>query len=231
MISEEILDAFVARYVKSGQTISIATGSHALALLKKVAFAIEEKKLNNIQLIPTSQSIGLAASSFGIPICAMDEQELDIAFEFASAADAYFNYLKSDSTSLIRDKMIAQSAKELIVIAQSDRFQELSAGVITVEISQFGYRRTMMQLQPFGEARLRMKGKDPIRTDSGHHMADILMSKIPSLDDLDTSLKRIPGVIETGIFLGYADRLILHGDKIEVKSRVQPPVEIKQSVN
>lgn len=230
MMSEEVLDTFIARYVKSGQIISIGTGTHSLTLLKKIAFAIEDEKLKNIQLIPTSQSIGIAASSFGIPVCALDEHQLDVAFEFASAADTYFNYLKSDSTSLIRDKMIAQSAKELIVMTDAARFHELSAGVVTVEISQFGYRRTLMQLQPFGEVNLRMRGKEIAKTESGHLMADILMSRIQSLDDLDISLKRIPGVIETGIFLGYADRLILHGEKIEVKSRLQAPIQANESM-
>ena len=46
-----------------------------------------------------------------------------------------------------------------------------------------------------------------------------------SLDDLEYQTKEIPGVLETGLFIGYADRIVLmDGKKITVKSRIRHPL-------
>jgi hypothetical protein len=43
------------------------------------------------------------------------------------------------------------------------------------------------------------------------------------LDDLDYQVKKIPGVLESSLFMGYADRVILHGSQLVVKSRMNNP--------
>ncbi len=225
-LTEEALDAFVARYVKSGQVVSLGTSQHSLTLLKKIGLRMAEEHLSDIQIVPTSQEIAHLASEFNIPLTTLNESEIDVAFEFAQAADQYFNYLKNDTTSLIRDKMVAQSAHELIVMAESSHMQERLGGPVTFEISMFGYQRTVMQLQAFGDARIRSTGTQLFKTEAGHVLADVQMDPIFDYDEIDIQAKRIPGVIETGLFIGYADRLVLHNGGIEVKSRISPSEEI-----
>jgi len=43
-----------------------------------------------------------------------------------------------------------------------------------------------------------------------------------SMEDLNFQAKEIPGVIETGLFIGYADRVLLYDEHggIEAKSRM-----------
>ena len=50
---------------------------------------------------------------------------------------------------------------------------------------------------------------------------DVEIDASLSLEDIDMQARLIPGVLETGLFIGMADRLILVGDTdIKVKSRL-----------
>jgi ribose 5-phosphate isomerase len=57
----------------------------------------------------------------------------------------------------------------------------------------------------------------PFVTDGGHYTVDCLFDAIPDPDALQTEIKRIPGVIETGLFLGIARAPVVgHADGVEV---------------
>ena len=72
-----------------------------------------------------------------------------------------------------------------------------------------------------GEANLRKKLGKPVRTETNHYIIDVKIDEIYGLDDLEFKAKDVPGVLETGLFIGYADRILLHGKKgLQVKSRM-----------
>jgi len=94
-------------------------------------------------------------------------------------------------------------------------------GKIPFEIDSFGAERTLLQLDEFGEASFRLKESgERYTTESGNYIVDVRFDQVYSLEDLEYDTKKIPGVIETGLFLGYADRILLHNDRVEVKSRI-----------
>ena len=222
MISEEALDEFASKYLKKESIVAIGSDELGEKLLKKIALKSQEQELG-LKIVPTSSRIATLCSSLKLEIASINEHEVDTAFEFASIVDKNYNFVKRNSNSLVRDKMIAQSAEELIIIAEEKSFVEKISGVIPFEISTFGWQRTLLQLQKLGKAKLREKNSHPFRTETGHYLADVECDEIYSLEDLEFQAKTIAGVLETGLFMEYADRIILHNDRIEVKSRIQKP--------
>lgn len=220
MISEERLDELASKYLKKDSIIAVGADELGEMLLKKIALKNEQEGLK-IKIIPTASHIAALCSSLHLQIASINEQEVDTAFEFADIIDTNYNFVKRNSYSLVRDKMIAQSAAELIIITRRENFAEKIHGLIPFEVSTFGHHRTLMQLQKLGKASVRMKGLQPFKTETGHYLIDVECDEIYSLDDLEFQAKTIAGVLETGLFIGYADRIILHNDKIEVKSRIQ----------
>ena len=222
-IHDRHIEHLIARYVKTGDLIALGTSELGKRFLKKLAFALEEEDVDlwNVSIVPTSFEIATIASSFGIKLESINEREVDIAIEFADKVDLQFNYIKADSSSLVRDKMIAQSAAELIVVTEEKNYGEKLKGTIPFEISTFGWKRTVNQLSVFGRASLRMKNKKPYRTESGNCLADVVFDEIYDLHDLEFKGKEIPGVLETGLFLGYADRVITHNGQVKIKSRME----------
>ena len=217
------MDLLVEKYIKPDSILAFGTSEDAETFLKKIALKLEdeEHRLQNVKVVPTSGHIGSILSSMEIPIADINEREIDVAIEFVDLVDRHFNYIKRDSLSLVRDKMIAQSAEEMIVIAKESDFVKRLSGKIPFEIAIFGWKRSLVQLSALGDAKLRKKGQNPFKTETSHYLVDVDVDEIYSLEDLEFQSKNIPGVLEAGIFVGYADRVILHGKSgLQVKSRM-----------
>ena len=102
--------------------------------------------------------------------------------------------------------MIAQSALNLIVVSYLHDATEKIDKDVYVEISSFAWERTIINLQSYGLARVVKDTEDNfVKTEMGHYLARITLDKNISLDDFEYSVRNIPGVLETGVFLGLAD--------------------------
>jgi ribose 5-phosphate isomerase A len=223
VLQEKHIEGLIARYVKDKDTISIGSGKHGETFLKKLAFAIEDDGIDlwDIRIVPTSLPMAAIASQLKIPIVSLNEEEIDVAVEFVDAVDEEYNFLKRDSSSLVRDKMIAESAAILIAVAEEKNFVKKLKGRMPFEISTFGWQRTINQLEKMGTAKLRVINDRPFKTESGHYLVDVIVDDVFSLDELEFQAKEIPGVLETGLFIGYADKILLHNGKLQLKSRTE----------
>lgn len=220
MLSEDQVDAFVSRYIKDGHVVAIGTNQLGELFLKKLGLLCEQNHWE-IEVIPTSTSQITTAKTFHLPLTTLNEREVDVAFEFVDQADNDYNFIKRYSTSLIRDKMIAQSAAELVAILPQKEFVEQIHGLMPVEISSFGWKRTLLLLERVGRVNYQKYTNEPPKTESGHYLVEVEIDSGLSLEDIDMQARLIPGVLETGLFLGTADRLVLVGEnEINVKSRL-----------
>lgn len=220
MLSEDQVDAFVSRYVKDGQVIAVGTNQLGELFLKKLGILCEQNRWD-VSVIPTSTSQIATAKTFHLPLTTLNEREVDVAFEFVDQADHDYNFLKRYSTSLIRDKMVAQSAAELVAILPEKEQYDKLHGNISMEISAFGWKRTLLLLERVGRVDHQKYGDEPPKTELGHYIVDVEIDEYLSLEDIDMQARLIPGVLETGLFIGMADRLILVGETdIKVKSRL-----------
>jgi ribose 5-phosphate isomerase A len=63
-----------------------------------------------------------------------------------------------------------------------------------------------------------MKGPDtPFVTDGGHYTADCLFPSIPDPVALEAEIKRIPGALESGLFVGLSRvAVVARGERVEV---------------
>lgn len=219
VLHEKHLEEFVARYINNGDTIAVGASSDGERMLKKLALYEEEQEIK-IKLVPTSLKIASIASSLGLKITSLNEDEIDVAVEFADIVDYQYNYIKRDSVSLVRDKMIAQSAETLVLIAEQDNYVKRLRGIVPFEIATFGWKHTLNQLENLGKAKLCRTEKKICKTETNHYIVYVEADDIFSPEDLDYSAKAIPGVLESGLFLGYADKILLHNGKIKIESRV-----------
>ena len=223
MLTEEAIEQFIVKYVKDGDVVSIGTSGLGEKFLVKLAIALEHEHIpiNQIKFVPTSHRLAAIASQLGMEMTSLNDDEIDVAFEFVDQIDNDFNFIKRNSYSLVRDKMIAQSAATLVAITEQANSGKMLQGRVPFEISSFGWRRTVNQLEMFGNARLRMEKATPAKTESGNYLADVNIDGIFSLEDVEYKSKEIPGVLETGLFIGYADKIVIHNKTIKVLSRME----------
>lgn len=224
MISDNRVEGLLERYVKQNTVVSFGTGASSETFLKKLALYIEHSGLR-IRVVPTSHSMGMLCSQLRLTTASLDNVSIDLAFDFVDSVDEDFNYISNETTSLIRDKMIAEDAAEMVVVCEEKNFVQKLKPNILVELSSFAVNKTITQLMNLGEPKLRTSKGKAMMSETGHYFADIKCDEIYSLEDLDYQAKRIPGVLETSLFLGYADRMVLYGANLVVKSRLTNPEE------
>jgi len=206
------IEAFLAKYVSNNMVLSFGTGKESTKFVKKLALKIEDEELD-VSVVPTNHKIAEILGDLGIKVVSINDKEIDLAVEFVDLVDKDFNFIEQESASFVRDKMIAQSAAELVVVAEKGNYGQKLFGSVPFEVCVFGWKRTLLQLEKLGNAKLREVGEKPFRTETSHYIIDVNVDEVYSLEDLEFQAKDIPGVLETGLFIGYADRVLLHDDK------------------
>ena len=222
MIIDDHIQALLEKYIKNNSVVSFGTGPTNEAFLKKLGLYITNNSLD-IKVVPTAHSMALLCNQLKIKTVSLDDVEIDLAFDFVDQVDEDFNYISNETTSLIRDKMIAEDAGELVVVCEEKDFVNKLTGVIRVEASTFAVKKTIFQLMNLGDAKLVVSFDKPKMSETGNYFIDLKMDEVYSLDDLEYEAKKIPGILETSLFIGYADRVILHGNTLTVKSRLTNP--------
>lgn len=222
MITDDRVEALIEKYVKQDTVVSFGTGPTNADFLKKLALYSINSGVR-IKVVPTSHTMSILCTQLKIPLVSLDDTEVDLAFDFVDQVDEDFNYISNETTSLIRDKMIALDAEEMIVVCDEKNFVPRLNWPISAEVSSFAVNKTITQLMNLGEVKLRMNKDKPFLSETGHYFVDIKTDEVYDLEDLEYQVKKIPGILETSLFMGYADRVILHGTQLIVKSRLNNP--------
>ncbi len=204
-------------YINDGNIVAIGTSRYDAEFVDElVKYLLFKKK--EVFFVATTSRQAAQFSDLGQKVVSLNDKEIDVAIEFIDQVDSDFNFIKKDTKSFIRDKMISQSALNLITVCDRLDLVDKITKDVSVEISSFAWERTILNLQSYGLARvvLDIDGQI-IKTETGHYLARITLDKNITLEDFEYSVKNIPGVLETGVFLGMAD-IILIVDKNDPKN-------------
>ncbi|MCS7069716.1 MAG: ribose-5-phosphate isomerase RpiA [Meiothermus sp.] len=200
------------RYVKPGMVVGLGTGSTARYAVLELGRRLREGELSNVLAVPTSEATALLAHELGIPLGELGPGGVDLAIDGADEIAPDLTLIKGLGGALLREKIVEASARQFIVIADyTKKVAQLGRGVVPVEIVRFGYRATLHALERMGKPTLRMDGDEFFHSDGGNLIVDVNFGPILDPGGLEAELKRIPGVVETGLFVGLATAAIVAG--------------------
>lgn len=200
-----------AAHVESGSVIGLGSGSTARYFIQIVGRRLSEGEFGDILGVPTSVQAAADASESGIPMTSLDEHpELDLAVDGADQIDGGLEAIKGGGGALLREKVVASASRDYILIADERKLtQRLGEGCpLPVEVLPFSLGTVLHRMGGMGAKavlRRRLGGKDPVVTDNGNIVVDADFGAISDPERLEADLKAIPGVLETGLFVGYAD--------------------------
>jgi ribose 5-phosphate isomerase A len=222
-------NAAVERYVESGMVVGLGTGSTATFAVRRIGELVASGGLRDLKGVPTSAKTTALANELGIPLATLSEARPLLTIDGTDEVSPELALIKGRGGALLREKIVASSSKEgLIVVADSTKTVDaLGAGPLPVEIDTFGWEVTLEALASLGcEPELRMDWTDPDRpfvSDGGHYTADCRFDSIPDPASLEIEIKKIPGALECGLFVGIARAAIIAGESgtqtIEAKPR------------
>lgn len=210
----------VGEYVRSGMVVGLGTGSTASWAVRRIGELLASGELRDVNGIPTSEETSALAGQAGIPLRDLSSGAPEVVLDGADEIDPSLNLIKGLGGALLREKIVAASGGGLVVIADnSKRVFSLGKGVLPVEVEPFGCEATRRALRVLGcEERLRTTGEQPFVTDGGHYIVDCHFGSIPNPAPLEIEIKSIPGVIETGLFVGLTRAIVVgHETGVKVK--------------
>lgn len=201
--------------VRSGMLLGLGTGSTVRYFLDGLAEAIGSGRLRDIRGVPTSSWTETRCRELRIPMVSLTEGAvLDLVVDGADEVDPVLDLIKGLGGALLREKMVAQAGERLVIIVDSGKEVRVlgERAPVPVEVTRFGWRSHLPLFRSLGaEPHVRRSsGGEMTVTDNGNYLIDLDFEAgvdVPGV--LHEALARQAGIVETGLFLGMADRVIV----------------------
>lgn len=203
--------------VENGMRLGVGTGSTADEFTKLLGAKVRSGF--EVQAVTTSVRTENLCLEVGIKTFSLEElPELDLTIDGADELDQQLQLIKGGGGALLREKIVAQASKAMVVIADASKVVEpLGAFPLPIEVVPFGLKATELEIAKISQG-LGLTGPVVLRktddgsdfiTDGGHFILDASFGRISDAKQLNKKLNLIPGVVETGLFIDIATKAVI----------------------
>ncbi len=192
--------------------IGLGTGSTTRFFINEVGRLVSEGR--KLSAVPTSRRSRELATELHIPLLDdMGPWRIDVCVDGADEVSAELDLIKGGGGAHTREKIVNRHSQQNVIIVDESKISRRlgEKWPVPIEVVVFGHRATGETLRSFGEPSLRFAGDNPFVTDSGNYIYDLKTGPIADPVELEEELRHLPGVIETGLFCGRADIVIVAG--------------------
>ena len=200
-------------YVHDGMNVGLGTGSTVKYTILELGRQVREENLRIVG-VPTSIATRNLAIEVGIPLADLDDLEgLDVVIDGTDEFDPNFQLIKGGGAALLREKIVAQASKSMVVVAdERKQVKTLGAFPLPIEVTPFSYATTKRAIEHLlsCEVTMRMAQDRLLETDNGNYIADAHTG--PSLTDPENTereLLNIAGVVQVGLFNNMCNVVVL----------------------
>jgi ribose 5-phosphate isomerase A len=195
-----------AELVRDGMVVGLGTGSTAAFALE--ALARRHRQGLRFVGIPTSEQTAARATALGIPLTSFTPHLLiDLTIDGADEVErGTLNLIKGLGGALLREKIVASNSRRLAIIVDEAKLVDRlgTRTPVPVEVVAFGVEATRTRIEALGaDARMRVTAAgEPFVTDSGNRIRDCNFGPIADPPRLEERIRRVVGVVESGLFIG-----------------------------
>lgn len=204
-----------ANLVQSGSVVGLGTGSTTAFAIQFLGDRLKSGELKDIKGVPTSFQASVLAKQYGIPLTTLDEIDtIDIAIDGADEVDPQKNLIKGGGAAHTREKIVDSLAQQFIVVVDSSKLVDRlgSTFPLPVEVLPLAITPVTNAIEKLGgkpELRMGVKKDGPVITDQGNMVLDVTFAAIDNPVELEKTLNNIPGVVENGLFIGVATKVLV----------------------
>jgi ribose 5-phosphate isomerase A len=207
--------------------IGLGTGRAAAAFVARLGVRVREGL--RVTGVPTSGATAALARELAIPLGDLDaEGELDLTVDGADEVAPNLDLVKGRGGALVRERIVAAASRRQIIIVGPEKLVGAlgESGPIPVEVIPLACGPATRRMQALGLAPVvRRHDGTPVVTENGNLTLDCtLAAPIAGAErarDLERRLRAIPGVVDTGLFLGTAERVIVGYPDGRVDERIR----------
>lgn len=210
------------QFVPPDSIVGLGTGSAASAFIRVLGERVRAGF--PVRGVPTSLESERLARQCQIPLVELHEVDrLAVAVDGADEVDPALNLIKGYGGALLREKVVAAAAQRLVILVGKEKLVPTlgTRGKLPLEVVPFAWSFCQRELARQGiPGQLRQQSQTetprPFVTDNGNWILDCQIGTLDDPCELELRLREIPGVVGTGLFLNFADEvLVQHGDQIE----------------
>ena len=212
--------------IGDGMRIGLGTGHGAAAFLARLADRVRSGL--RVVGVPTSEATAALARSLGIPLGALDD-ELALTVDGADEVAPNLDLVKGFGGALVRERIVAAASRRQVILVGHEKLVDRLAtrGRIPIEVVPFACRLVLRRVRALGlDPVVRLADGRQFISDNGNLTIDCSLAT-PLVDAraarvLEADLRAIPGVVDTGLFLGTAERVLVgypdgHVDVLQVR--------------
>ena len=206
------------KHIKGGLIVGLGSGSTAAYAIQEIGRLIHQKNWK-ILGVPTSYQAFLLAVDNGISITTLNEHpKLDFTIDGADQVDPDLNLIKGMGGALTKEKIVALASKQNIIVTDETKLtKKLGTNQpVPIEVLPFAIALVESRIKKMKGNPILREGKGkvgPIITDNGNFIVDADFGPIDAPDKLNSELKLIPGLVETGLFINTADTVYIGASK------------------
>lgn len=196
--------------VTDGMVLGLGTGSTAVFFIELLGKRMEAGL--KVKGVPTSDASAQLARKVGIPLVTLEEHPvLDLDIDGADEVDPALNLIKGGGGALLHEKIVAAASKQVVIIVDEKKLVErLGKFKLPVEVIPFARGSVEKTLQEMGATvAIRMKDGNIFHTDENNIILDCDFGLIDDCCSLSQKLNGVPGVVEHGLFVNLAERVII----------------------
>jgi len=224
--------AAAADLIPDGSRIGIGSGRAASAFIARLG----ERRREGLRVVavPTSRPAADQARQAGVPLIELGVGGLlDLTVDGADEVAPNLDLVKGWGGALVRERIVAAaSARQVIIVGEEKLVRHLGQrGRVPVEaipLAEWLVTRELIALGLTPTRRMDAAGSRPYITENGNIILDCALPG-PPLDGpavraLQQALRAIVGVVDTGLFLGTAERVLVgHADgRVDTLTRKHP---------
>lgn len=204
-----------ATLVQSGMIVGLGTGSTTAYAIEYLGNRLKSGEIKDIKGIPTSFQAEVLAKQYGIPLTTLDAVDhIDIAIDGADEVDPQKNLIKGGGAAHTREKVVDALAEQFIVVVDANKLVDKlgSTFLLPVEAIPMAIAPVMRAIEKLGgkpQLRMGVKKAGPVITDQGNMVIDVKFDSIDNPAELEKTLNNIPGVLENGLFVGVANKVLI----------------------
>jgi ribose 5-phosphate isomerase A len=208
-----------AEVVSPDMVLGLGSGSTVAYFLRALARRFQEGELTGIVGVPTSIRTEGEARDLGIPLTTLEAAgALDLTVDGADEVDPELNLIKGMGGALLREKMVAQATRRMVIIVDEAKVVDRlgTRSPLPIEVVPFGWGTHLAFVRGLGADAVVRTGPsgETYETDNGNLILDCHFSEgISDPWALQEALAGRAGVVESGLFLGMAEQVLVGGEE------------------
>jgi len=219
MNDKELVARQALQYVSENMIVGLGTGSTANYFIDALAKRNKEETLK-IRAVSSSVVSMIKAKEAGLPIIAMEQiKEIDLYIDGADEIAPDLTLLKGRGYDLVREKLLARSARKFIVIADESKLVKKIGDNFPIpsEVQPFAWElvKNILMKKGTGDIRINAAKDGYAITSCGNFVLDFNYPE-KNTEELNALLSQTPGIVEHGIFYNIA-----HGALISSNGKVR----------